>query len=59
MNDPAFCSENYFRHRERTERDRAEQATSAAIQKIQLEMAERYRVLAELHDPPNPSQLSG
>ena len=57
MNDKAFYSANYYRNRERAERDLADQAASIAIRKIHLEMAERYRELAEQVEQPTLSQL--
>ena len=47
MDDKSFCSVNYYRKRELAERTLADQAASPAIQSIHLEMAERYRELAE------------
>ncbi|HEY0629619.1 MAG TPA: hypothetical protein VGD23_09845 [Sphingomicrobium sp.] len=38
---------DYFRRRERDERELADKAASEAIRDLHLTMAERYRVLAE------------
>ena len=59
MSDPSLSSEDYFRQREKAEREMAEQAASVEVQKIHLELAERYRVLADAHEPPNLSQSAG
>lgn len=59
MNDTAFYSANYYRNRERAERDLADQAASIAIRNIHLQMAKRYRELAEQVEKPSPSQLTG
>lgn len=50
MDDQSFCSVNYYRERERAERSLADQAASPAIREIHLEMAERYRDLAQQPD---------
>ena len=42
-----FESNAYFRRRELQERDLAEKATSDAIRNIHLDLAKRYRELAE------------
>ena len=43
----SFYSRDYYRKREQAERTLADQAASPAIRDIHLEMAERYRELAE------------
>ena len=52
MDDSSFCSVNYYRDRERAERTLADQAASPAIRDIHLEMANRYRELAEQQQMP-------
>ena len=52
MGDTSFYSVNYYRERERAERTLANQAASPAIRDIHLEMAERYRELAEQLEMP-------
>ena len=47
MNDASFYSANYYRGREQAEMKLAGQAASIAIRKIHLELADRYRELAE------------
>lgn len=59
MNDASIYSANYYRGRERAERELADHAASIAIRKIHLELAERYRGLAEQAERPPASQLSG
>ena len=56
MNDASFYSANYYRGRERAEREQADQACSIAIRRIHLELADRYRELAEQIELPTPSQ---
>lgn len=56
VGDQSFYSVDYYRERERTERSLAEQAASAAIRSIHLEMAERYRQLADQADIPLGTQ---
>ena len=58
MDDASNRCDNHFRQRERTERKMAEVAASVEVQKIHLELAERYRALADMHEPPNLSQSS-
>lgn len=48
MTVTSFCSATYYRNREQAERKLADQAASPAIRDIHLEMASRYRELAEL-----------
>ena len=48
----AINSAAYYRNREQTERTLANQAASPAIRDIHLEMAERYRELAEQLEMP-------
>lgn len=57
MGDKSFYSVDYYRERERTERSLADQAASTAIRSIHLEMAERYRQLAEQMGIPVGSHL--
>ena len=52
MDDSSFYSQNYYREREQAERILAEKAASTAIRDIHLEMAERYRELAEMQEKP-------
>ncbi len=52
MGDTSFSSVKYYRERERAERSLADQAASPAIRNIHLEMAERYRELAEQSEMP-------
>ena len=59
MNDASIHSANYYRGRERAERELADQAASISIQKIHLELADRYRALATQQEQSPPSQLSG
>lgn len=47
MDDASFHSADYYRGRERAEREQADQAASIAARKIHLEMADRYRELAQ------------
>jgi hypothetical protein len=56
MGDQSFYSVEYYRERERTERSLADRAASAAIRSIHLEMAERYRQLADQTDIPVGTQ---
>jgi hypothetical protein len=56
MNDASFHSANYYRGRERAERELADQACSIAIRRIHLELADRYRELAERFELPTLSQ---
>jgi hypothetical protein len=55
MDDTSFYSANYYLDRERIERAMADQAASRVIREIHLEMAERYRELAEQVERPTPS----
>ena len=48
----AINSAAYYRNREQAERTLADKAASPAIRDIHLEMAERYRALAELQEMP-------
>lgn len=50
----SFCSASYYRGREQAERTLADQAASPAIREIHLEMANRYRELAEELEMPAP-----
>jgi hypothetical protein len=56
MSDQSCYSVDYYRERERTERVLADRAASAAIRSIHLEMAERYRQLADQAGIPVGSQ---
>ena len=56
MDDSSFYSVNYYRHREQAERTLADQAASPAIRVIHLEMADRYRELAEQLEMPRRLQ---
>ena len=47
MDDASFCSVDYYRGRERAERELADQTASVAIRNIHLEMADRYRELSQ------------
>ena len=47
MVETAFYSLEYYQQRERAERELADKATSTAIRRIHLEMAERYRQLSQ------------
>lgn len=51
MNDTLSYAADYYRKRERAEREMAGQANSIGIRQIHLEMAERYRELAEQAEP--------
>ena len=55
----ASNSAAYYRGREQAEQILAEGAASAAIRNIHLEMAERYRELAEQFEMPAPSRSLG
>jgi hypothetical protein len=56
VGEQSFYSVDYYRERERTERSLADRAASAAIRSIHLEMAERYRQLADQAGIPVGSQ---
>jgi len=47
MDDASIYSTDYYRGRERAERELADQAASIAIRNIHLNMANRYRELAQ------------
>jgi hypothetical protein len=59
MEDTSFYTADYYLERERAERALAAKAVSTAIRDIHLEMAERYRDLAEQAARPALSQASG
>jgi hypothetical protein len=58
MTETAFYSIDYYQERERAERELANKATSTAIRKIHLEMAERYRELAQQFERPSSFRVT-
>ena len=59
MNDASLYSAIYYRGRERAERVLADQAASIAIRQIHLELADRYRKLANEVERPIHSRQTG
>ena len=59
MSDGMDNAASYFRDREHAERTLANKAASPIIRDIHLELAERYRQLADDMDMSNPSKAFG